>query len=96
MGHSAHWWRTRARVFSILEGISESSSSVRPPNENLSSLPRCETRALGVILGAHLTDSDQREGRDMGEILGQSALCALCGPYREAREADLRPLLSGL
>lgn len=32
----------------------------------------------------------------MGEILGQSVLSALCGHYREAREADLRPLLSGL
>lgn len=96
MGYSACWWRTRACAFSILEGISSPASSPLAPSEDPSILCRYETRSLRVILGAYLTDSDQREERGHRRDSGEVCSSALCGHFREAREADLRRLLTGL
>lgn len=82
--------------FSILEEISSPDPSALVSFEDPSVLSTNETRALEVILGAHLADSGQRERGGIGEILGKSFLCAMCEHFREARGADLRRLLTGL
>lgn len=78
--------------FFILEEILSPAPSSLVSFEDPSILSRYKIRALGVILGAYPTDSGQRERGDIGGILGQSVLCAMCEHFREAREQDLKRL----